>query len=205
MHYQLGAIILFVAVSSVTDVDARDYFPYKAGFCPRPTIKDGLDVKRFFKDRWYVAKSTGVYLFQLGGTCSATMANVTEDGTEINLLHYQYEPLLKTYTKVRGTAQTKFTRYMGIYSPVKYDLFGFGYPQFEVPFVIVDTDYDNWAIMYMCKQYTTGFKTELGWMMTRKRGDKSHLETMEKAQKLIGNEGFIDEVNTDCGANEPSL
>ncbi|KAK9501345.1 hypothetical protein O3M35_012081 [Rhynocoris fuscipes] len=205
MNYQIGAVLLLVAICSVVDVNARDYFPWKPGFCPRPTIKGELDVKRFFRDRWYVAKSTGVYLFQLGGTCAATVANVSEDGTEIRMLHYQYEPLLKTYTKVYGTAKSKFTSYMGIYSPVEYDALGFGIPQFEVPFVVVDTDYDNWAIIYMCKQHPGGFKSELGWMMTRVRGDKSHIETMMSAQKLIGNEGFIDEVNTDCGADEPKL
>ncbi|XP_014256007.1 apolipoprotein D-like [Cimex lectularius] len=178
-------------------------FPWKFGTCLRPRLSKELNTTKFFNGHWYALKTVGNYLFDSHGSCFGTEVNLRNNG-QIDLLHFQFESMFSKYAYLRGTARAKFTKFMGAFFPAKYD-FVAGLYQYEAPFAIVDTDYDNWAFVYFCNQYL-GVKLEMAWMAGRDR-TMSYLDKLEKTAVQLGMDPstFSTQDNSDCPTGEPSL
>ncbi|KAK9501402.1 hypothetical protein O3M35_012135 [Rhynocoris fuscipes] len=180
------------------------YIPWKLGKCLVPTVQQNFQTEKFFKDHWYQQSSYGNFLFQADGICPTVEYKITDAG-EILELDYHFEQMLMKYISVNGNSYTQFIKDGQGYLPVTYSILG-GLLSIDVPMFIVGTDYDNWAVVYSCKQQLF-MKAEMSWIMTRSRNSTDQqqaiLDTLQKNNMKITD--YIKSVNVGCGPDEPHL
>ncbi|XP_014280072.1 apolipoprotein D [Halyomorpha halys] len=202
MKLQISLLVLVAVVAALTS--AWNPPPVVVGLCKQSSILGDLEPEKYFNRKWYVWKSHGGFLFDRTGNCAGQDSKI--EGNEVELLNFQYEPLLGKYVTAKGEADADYIQRKGLAFPVNYNLGGFN---FTIAFNILGTDYDNWAAVYLCRQLI-GMKIEMSWLLVRDKETTLTSEQQEAISKTISNVGFTLgdyelKNNRNCGSAEPHL
>uniref|UniRef100_A0A171AZT3 Apolipoprotein d-like protein n=1 Tax=Triatoma infestans TaxID=30076 RepID=A0A171AZT3_TRIIF len=157
----LSAIIL--EISSVETQSS----PLKFGLCLVPNVKENFEPTRFFADHWYKQLGDGSLFQDIVGICPTVQYQITDEG-EIMSLDYVYNQMFQTYLTKPGRSFLQFTQNDLGYFKFTYYI-AQGLLQTAFPMYIIDTDYDDWAIVYYCRPFMFVMKTEAAWVMSRSR------------------------------------
>uniref|UniRef100_R4FLJ1 Putative apolipoprotein d/lipocalin n=1 Tax=Rhodnius prolixus TaxID=13249 RepID=R4FLJ1_RHOPR len=181
-----------------------DYKPWRLGTCLVPTPVKNFQPEKFFKGHWYVQNHCGNFEWILPGICPTTEYNVTQDG-DILELDYHYIPITGRYKEKRAHSNTKLIKNGEGHLPMTFEFLRGLHPM-DVPTFILGTDYENWAVVYYCKQQQV-LKFEESLILTRKRDDEEIWQPVLDTLKLnkLDYRYFKPTVNTGCAPNEPHL
>uniref|UniRef100_T1IGK6 Lipocln_cytosolic_FA-bd_dom domain-containing protein n=2 Tax=Rhodnius prolixus TaxID=13249 RepID=T1IGK6_RHOPR len=160
----------------------------------------------FFAGRWYKQLGFGSLFQDIIGICPTVEYKITDDG-EIKSLDYLYNQILQVYVFKSGNSYTRYIHDNLGYLSFTFNL-GQGLLRETYPMYIIDTDYDDFAIVYYCRSFLFFMKTEAAWVMSRSRNEASPDQpAIIDALKRSGLDYslFKPEVNTGCGLNEPNL
>ncbi|KAK9510408.1 hypothetical protein O3M35_005203 [Rhynocoris fuscipes] len=202
----LIAVCLLAIINSSTSIPfIKSYFPWKLGNCltnANINMKD-FNATEFFNGSWYELMSYGNYLYQQDGRCPSFQAVLTTDGKKFRQLWYEYEPITQKWLYFNGI--TELNNLKGSQFLVYFDFLG-GLTGIYVPATVVNTDYENYAVMYSCVG-AFGFKLEMSIVFTRVRGDERNRQEIKES---IENAGlnyleYIQANQEGCGPNEPRI
>ncbi|KAL2097195.1 hypothetical protein ACEWY4_006402 [Coilia grayii] len=146
------------------------------GKCPDPPVKQNFDVASYV-GRWYeIQKLPNV--FQKGDCGQATYT--LGDGV-VNVVNAELLPD-GTYSEARGTAKP-----VDPAEPAKLAVTFFpGAPPGD--YWVLDTDYNNYTLVYACKNYGPLY-ADFIWIMSRSRTLPQ--ETVEQLQNTLTSNGII--------------
>ncbi|GFR71983.1 apolipoprotein D [Elysia marginata] len=163
---------------------------YLSGPCPSIVSQPTLDASRYV-GKWYELKrfpNTN----QEDLSCTSAQYTLASDGTVI--VRNQGFFSNGTMDSIEGTAQV-----VDASSPAELSVdFGFGWPSNVPNYYILDTDYDNYSLVYSCSEMF-GVSVEFAWILTRERNanlDVSALEqTLTDAGVDVANFETVDQQN----------
>nr|XP_024215064.1 apolipoprotein D-like [Halyomorpha halys] len=201
-HGKSLTIQLFIILGSLNISGAVLRF----GQCLSPPVVENFDIASFFTGRWYEIQSNGNELFQGVGTCSALVSRVTEDD-RIVLKTYSYKPILENYVTIDGSSLTQIISNISAVLPIRFDMYG-GLVGKVYQAQIIDTDYINFAVVYLCKQGFI-FKSEMAYLLSRSRNfvEDQFSARIGSAMYTIGltASDLRRSINSNCGYNEPAV
>jgi len=134
------------------------------GGCPNVPGMSNF-VKKRYLGPWYEYSNVFEF-YQIGGTC--VRATYTDEGDKIGVFNEQVNKITGSYGNVKGSAKpaSKYrAEFIVGFSGIP---FGFGEGGTEANYKVVDTDYDNYAIVYDCSPKLI-LKKESLWLLTRKQ------------------------------------
>ncbi|BES96952.1 Lipocalin-like domain [Nesidiocoris tenuis] len=198
------SILAFVLLSCTNMCIGQSYLPWKFGFCSVPPVQQNFNATEYFTGKWYQQSSFGTFLTQGAGICP-TISNQVTPGGLIRQRYYQYEQLTMSWTTLDGTSYVSFVQNGQGYLPITYGLLN-GLVPYEAPIYIVGTDYDNWAVIYSCRQQLF-LKLEMSWTLTRTRNGTEQENILSSTVRNAGLDlsSYVKSTNIGCGPNEPSL
>ncbi|KAF8782367.1 Apolipoprotein D like protein [Argiope bruennichi] len=132
---------------------------------PTPDVKENIDIEKF-SGRWYEIERT-MSVLELGATCVAV--NYTDAGYgdgSIEVINEGMSPVLKLRKSVRLVATLPDKNEPAKWSLRLSDL------SLKTGYWILDTDYDNYAVIWACNHIWLTFKyarTENLWILSRER------------------------------------
>ncbi|XP_014280071.1 uncharacterized protein [Halyomorpha halys] len=199
-----GIFLLLLNMAFVQSSIISPYFPMKFGNCNFPSMNNELIKDEFFNKKWYVWMSSGDYFFARQSRCAGTDTKMVGNDTEF--LHFQYESPVNSFVSIKGKATANYVRYKRLMFPVYYNAYRYN---FTLALSIVDTDYDNWAAIYFCRQLL-GSKIELSWLLTTDWRKTPTEEQKAEISEAISNfdytlDDYLLQDNSHCGLGEPHL
>ncbi|KAM3958993.1 apolipoprotein D [Aphomia sociella] len=145
------------------------------GNCPDVSAMTDFDPSRY-TGKWYEAEKY-FFLFEFGGKCVTADYETKDDGT-LAVVNKQLSSFTGIQSEIDGEA-TQISRSDEGKLSVRF-------PSLPVnvaaPYWVVDTDYDNYAIIWSCNDFGL-FHTRNSWIMTRDRNPQ--LFVMEKVYKSL--------------------
>ncbi|GBM56015.1 Apolipoprotein D [Araneus ventricosus] len=157
---------------------ASAQFPY-LGKCPTPDVKENFDLEKF-SGRWYEIKRT-MSVLEIGARCVAV--NYTDAGYgdgSIEVINEGVSAVLKLRKSVRLIATLPDKNEPAKWSLRLSDL------SLKTDYWILDTDYDNYAVIWACNHIWLTFKyarTENLWILSRERTLPE--ETLDKIHEKL--------------------
>merc|ERR1711862_1048553 len=155
----LGLAALSQVQSSTISI--RNQIPdyLEPGQCPKVNEKklwqEQVPNHSKYAGRWYeVARSENV--FQLVETC--TKSDLSYDGPGFGFRHITTGMDAKGQPIRRDGVTFPFTTGANVETP--HLSIQFDQPSFAAPYVILDTDYDNFSCIYSCVDYNGNFKSD---------------------------------------------
>ncbi|XP_050344333.1 apolipoprotein D-like [Nymphalis io] len=164
----LRAIAIFLCGLILQVCSAQMMFP---GSCPDVAAMSDFNANRYL-GKWYEAEKYFA-AFEFGGKCITANYDLNENGV-ISVLNRQISSFTGMKSEIKGEAMQVSRSDVGKLSvrfpslPVKVD----------APYWVVDTDYDNFALVWSCYEFGV-FHTRNAWILTRERDPP--VETLEKA------------------------
>nr|AQM58299.1 lipocalin-like protein 3 [Pristhesancus plagipennis] len=199
-------LLIFAAVvytCAAKNVGTHPIIPFKKGQClPASNMMKNFEPERFFTGTWYERSSYENDLTQADGKCSTMTAKITDGKVQMQFTHYDGFPFSR-YTFVRGEASLEDTRSASF----RLDMAFFPDLVEKYPIGILDTDYENYAVVYSCRKVEANLSDEMVWTFTRSRSDTSNDGLIDRAVKLAGfkPEAFTHYGPMNCPADEPTL
>ncbi|KAK9501934.1 hypothetical protein O3M35_012565 [Rhynocoris fuscipes] len=204
----MGKLVLLIFAAVLCTCAARNkgthpIIPFKKGQClPASDMMKNFEPERFFTGTWYERSSYENDLTQADGKCSTMSAKITGDKVQVQFSHYDDFPFSR-YTFVRGDTNLEETRSASFHLNMAF------FPDFVdyYPVGVLDTDYENYAVVYSCRKVEANLSDEMVWTFTRTRGDTSNDSIIDRALKLAGfkPEAFTRYGPMNCPAGEPTL
>ncbi|CAH1396212.1 unnamed protein product [Nezara viridula] len=174
------------------------------GQCLGPPVVQTFEPGKFFSGTWYEIQSYGNELFQGFGTCSGLVSRVTEDN-QIALKTYSYQPILQNYITIDGRSDTKSIVNGVATLPIRFDIYG-GLLSNSYQAHIIDTDYDNFAVAYLCQQRFF-IKSEMAYVLSRQQNSLNNQFStrINNALYAIGltTSNLLNSINSNCGTDQP--
>ncbi|XP_052238582.1 apolipoprotein D-like [Dreissena polymorpha] len=131
------------------------------GCCPNVKVQENFDIKRYM-GRWFEERKFYAE-FQAGVTCSFAEYTLQGDGT-VKVNNTGYREMTGNYTSIIGQAQILDPR-----EPAKLGVRFFpGTPLGN--YWVLETDYDQYSIVYSCTQTSRFFNSQFCWILTRRPG-----------------------------------
>ncbi|XP_072946605.1 apolipoprotein D-like isoform X2 [Epargyreus clarus] len=169
----LRAIAVFlVGFFTLRPCGCQVVFP---GVCPDVAAMPDFNPSRYL-GKWFEAEKYFT-IFELGGRC-ITAEYVEKDNGIIGVINKQLSSLTGIKSEIEGEAMQVSRSDEGKLSV--------RFPSLPVniaaPYWIVDTDYDNYAVVWSCYDFGI-FHTRNAWILTRERHPP--LSTIEKAYTAL--------------------
>ncbi|XP_052748798.1 uncharacterized protein LOC113518406 [Galleria mellonella] len=145
------------------------------GNCPDVSAMTDFDPSRY-TGKWYEAEKY-FFLFEFGGKCVTANYDTKDDGV-MTVTNKQLSSFTGIQSEIDGEA-TQISRSDEGKLSVRF-------PSLPVnvaaPYWVVDTDYDNYSIIWSCNDFGL-FHTRNAWILTRERNPS--LSVMEKVYKSL--------------------
>ncbi|KAK3762303.1 hypothetical protein RRG08_006047 [Elysia crispata] len=175
------------------DVDALEQDLADAGPCPTVTSQSTLDVDRYV-GKWYELKQFP-NLNQLDLSCTSALYILAADRT-VTVKNQGY--FNGTKDSFEGTAQV-----VDVSKPAELSVnFGFVWSTDEPNYVIRQTDYDTYSVVFSCTE-VFNIHLEYAWILTRERNADIDVDALEQdladAGIDVGNFETVDQ--DDCPDN----
>ncbi|KAG7310788.1 hypothetical protein JYU34_003609 [Plutella xylostella] len=171
------SVIKSIAVFLVGFVSLRQSYAQVPlfGACPDVAVKPDFNPNRYL-GKWYEAERYFAF-FELGGKC--VTANYGEkDNGMITVVNKQLSVFSGVKSMIEGEANQVSRSDVGKLA-VRFPSLPFN---FAAPYWIIDTDYDNYAVVWSCNDYGI-IHTENAWILTRERNPQ--LTVLEKAYSVL--------------------
>ncbi|XP_077289515.1 apolipoprotein D-like [Arctopsyche grandis] len=169
--------LLYIFLIFVTLINAQIRFQ---GKCPDFKVKQPFDSSRYL-GKWYEAEKYFVR-FEVGGKCITATYTDEGDGV-IGVLNRQLNIASGNETTIKGTAALA-----GVPDEAKLSVvfpsIPFGRP---APYWVLETDYENFSIVYSCTNFED-YQTTTLWILTRQRFPCPAV--IREARWIIGNYGL---------------
>ncbi|XP_013115335.2 apolipoprotein D-like [Stomoxys calcitrans] len=138
-----------------------------------PTVKN-FDANRYL-GRWYEQQKYP-FIFELGGKCIYAQYGLLQNG-DISVYNFNINELTGAPKDIRGSAK--------IVGPAKLLVTFDNMPAFAggANYWVLDTDYENYAVVYSCTDILGFLKGQVVWILTRERDPKP--QYIEQARELI--------------------
>ncbi|XP_063548914.1 uncharacterized protein LOC134756051 [Cydia strobilella] len=167
------------------------------GTCPDVGVMADFNPSRYL-GKWYEAERYFA-VFQLGGRCVTADYNERDNGV-IGVVNKQLSSLTGIMSEIQGEAHQVSRSDEGKLS-VRFPSLPFA---FSAPYWVVDSDYDNYAIVWGCNDFGV-FHTRNAWILTRSRNPE--LSVLEKAYTVLDKNNisrayFIRTDQKNCPDNE---
>jgi len=130
------------------------------GVCPDLRGVSSFDVSRY-TGTWY-EYSNVFEIFQVGGRCVRATYTDNNDGS-VGVFNEQINAITGKYGNINGTARLADAAYAELV--VNFDTVPF--TSTSPNYKVLDTDYDNYSIVYNCNSLLGFFKSESLWFLTR--------------------------------------
>ncbi|XP_047532917.1 apolipoprotein D-like [Vanessa atalanta] len=164
----LRAIAIFLCGLSLQVCSAQMVFP---GSCPDVAVMGDFNANRYL-GKWYeVEKYFAV--FEFGGKCITANYDQKDNGV-ISVVNKQISSFTGMKSEIEGEAMQVSRSDEGKLS-VRFPSLPIN---MAAPYWVVDTDYDNFALVWSCYEFGV-FHTRNAWILTRERDPP--VETLEKA------------------------
>jgi len=152
--------ILLSSIFVFTIVSVNGQIP-SFGRCPDLPVVSNFDVSRYL-GKWYeIEKYFAV--FELGGTCISAKYTDNGNGT-VGVYNSQTQAISRKRRTIQGTARV-------VDGDGKAKL-GVRFPSVpfagEAPYWVLDTDYDNYSVVWSCNDLTF-FNFQIVWFLSRSR------------------------------------
>ncbi|XP_033226090.1 apolipoprotein D-like [Belonocnema kinseyi] len=145
------------------------------GSCPKVDVVQNFDVSKYLGVWYEVQKYFAV--FEFGGKCITANYTQKSDGS-VNVLNRQINVLTGKPSTIEGSAKLAGSTNEGKLSVVFPSVPG----QIPAPYWILDTDYENYAVVFSCTDVTL-FHAKIIWILTRKQDPSK--EVLEKAYSVL--------------------
>lgn len=144
------------------------------GRCPQPPVKQGFDVKRYVGKWWEYQRFPAP--FEYAVVCGSANYTLLQSDV-IKVVNAGIQDIkIFGYTVRRAPVLAEGSaRIVDLSTPSKLIVSFAGMPKgaasTEPNYLVVDTDYDNYAVVYSCNSF--GFiNFQLAWILTRAQGVK---------------------------------
>ncbi|XP_065165935.1 apolipoprotein D-like [Atheta coriaria] len=168
-------IALALAASAFTQV------PF-LGPCPDLPTMQYFDPQKYL-GKWYEAERYFA-LFEFGGKCVTGDYGLTEQG-DIVIINRQTSAITGIESTIEGLGNV-LQRSDHAKLSIKFPSLR-GFVNFTAPYWILDTDYDNYSLVWSCNNFGM-FSTKNAWILTRSR--LPSLEIIGHAYKILDNIGI---------------
>ncbi|XP_026282213.1 apolipoprotein D-like [Frankliniella occidentalis] len=166
------ALGLAVALFAVMQCDAQVPF---LGTCPDVKVMPSFDVTKYL-GKWFEAERYFA-IFEFAGKCVTGNYTVDNDG-RISILNRQTSSLTGIQSTIEGEVKL-ISRSEDAKLTVRFPSLPL---TLDVPYWVLDTDYDNYAVVWSCSNFGI-FSTRNAWILTRQR--EPSLEVMERAYMVV--------------------
>jgi len=157
----MTSLIVLALVSSGVVVEAGPWF----GACPAPETISTIDVNRYL-GRWYNIQADWATPFQPVGTACITATYSLRDDGAVNVVNNGYYwpwSFTSGLTSIEGAALCFADE-----GKCRVEFFKEPSADSERNYLILDTDYDNYSIVYTCRNYAWGLiRWDYHWVLAR--------------------------------------
>ncbi|XP_015523949.1 apolipoprotein D-like [Neodiprion pinetum] len=145
------------------------------GVCPAVETVPEFDAARYM-GKWYEAEKYFA-LFQFGGKCVTANYALSENGS-VKIRNSQISSITGVASSLDGIG-----RLIGRSDDAKLTITFPSLPVgIDAPYWILDTDYDNWAVVWSCTNFGV-FSVRYSWILTRERNPS--VAVLEEAYRAI--------------------
>ncbi|KAJ1527796.1 hypothetical protein ONE63_007747 [Megalurothrips usitatus] len=149
------------------------------GSCPDVKVMPGFDVSKYL-GKWYEAERYFA-IFEFAGKCVTGNYTVDEEG-RIAIVNHQTSALTGIQSTIEGEVKL-VSRSDDAKLTVRFPSLPL---TLDVPYWVLDTDYDNYAVVWSCSNFGI-FSTRNAWILTRHR--EPPLDVMERAYNVVDKNG----------------
>nr|XP_033494020.1 gamma-glutamyl hydrolase-like [Epinephelus lanceolatus] len=147
--------VLFVLLLTAAAAHSQSYHP---GKCPRPSVQEDFDVKRYMGTWYEIEKLPAVFE---RGKCNQATYTLLADGT---VKVYNQELLSNgKMNSIKGIAKVKNSSQPAILGVNFFK----GLP--DDPYWVLSTDYETYSLVYSCSEYLGLFHIDFAWILSRTR------------------------------------
>ncbi|XP_046966533.1 apolipoprotein D-like [Vanessa cardui] len=164
----LRSIAIFLCGLSVQVCSAQMVFP---GSCPDVAVMGDFNANRYL-GKWYEVEKYFA-AFEFGGKCITANYDLKDNGV-LSVVNKQISSFTGMKSQIEGEAMQVSRSDEGKLS-VRFPSLPIN---MAAPYWVVDTDYDNFALVWSCYEFGV-FHTRNAWILTRERDPP--VETLEKA------------------------
>ncbi|KAK2578716.1 hypothetical protein KPH14_007792 [Odynerus spinipes] len=167
------SIILFLATTAMAQVPGL-------GACPKVQYMTNFEAQKY-TGLWYEVERYFA-VFELGGKCVTANYSLNDNGT-VTVVNSQISYITGTPSSIDGVA-----RFEGKPKDAKLLVtFPSLLISFDAPYWILETDYDNYAVVWSCTNIGL-VSAKFAWLLTREPSPS--LAVMEKAYAVLDRNGI---------------
>ncbi|XP_044765369.1 uncharacterized protein LOC123321703 [Coccinella septempunctata] len=174
LNVVMSSIILLLCIYAV-----QAQVPF-GGLCPNVKSMEGFQVDKYL-GKWYEAERYFA-IFQFGGRCVTAEYSLNSDGT-VTVNNKQTSSLTGTRSGIMGVANIVGRPDEGKLS-VRFPSLPV---QFDAPYWILSTDYDNYSVVWSCVNFGL-LNTRNLWILTRNRNPSP--EVIKKVYSILDKMGI---------------
>ena len=145
------------------------------GSCPDVKVMPSFDVTRYL-GKWFEAERYFA-IFEFAGKCVTGNYTVDNEG-RISIVNRQTSALTGIQSSIEGEVKL-ISRSEDAKLTVRFPSLPL---TLDVPYWVLDTDYDNYAVVWSCSNFGI-FSTRNAWILTRQR--EPSLDVMERAYTVV--------------------
>ncbi|XP_045478258.1 uncharacterized protein LOC123683308 [Harmonia axyridis] len=144
--------------------------------CPEVSVQENFDLNKYL-GTWYEEEKYFA-IFEVDARCVAAEYSLNENGT-VKVLNTQIDKLTGKKSSIEGSAKAASSSGEGKFA-VNFPGRGF---QADAPYWVLETDYENYSVVWSCVDITPPISARFAWILTRERNPSQ--DVVNKAQAVL--------------------